>query len=40
VLGVIQCAGLENAVGWLERSNDRKRYPYTTQVFQRTNGVF
>ena len=40
VLGVIQCAGLEGAVGWLERSNDRKRYPHTTQAFQRTNGVF
>jgi hypothetical protein len=40
VLGVIQCAGLEGAVGWLERSNDRKRYPHTTQAFQHTNGVF
>jgi hypothetical protein len=40
LLGVIQCAGLEGAVGWLERSNDRKRYPHTTQVFLRTNGVF
>ena len=40
VLGVIQCAGLEGAVGWLERPNDRKRYPHTTQAFQHTNGVF
>jgi hypothetical protein len=40
LLGVIQCAGLEGAAGWLERSNDRKRYPYTTQVFLATNGVF
>jgi hypothetical protein len=40
VLGVIQCAGLEGAVGWLERSNDRKRYPHTTQAFLQTNGVF
>ncbi len=40
VLGVIQCAGLEGAAGWLERSNDRKRYPHTTQAFTRTNGVF
>ena len=39
-LGVIQCAGLEGAVGWLERPNDRKRYPHTTQAFERTNGVF
>jgi hypothetical protein len=40
LLGVIQCAGLEGAAGWLERSNDRKRYPHTTQVFLNTNGVF
>lgn len=40
VLGVIQCAGLDGAVGWLESSNDRKRYPHTTQAFVRTNGVF
>jgi hypothetical protein len=40
VLGVIQCAGLEGAVGWLERPSDRKRYPHTTQAFLRTNGVF
>lgn len=40
VLGVIQCAGLEGAVGWLERPTDRKRYPHTTQAFLNTNGVF
>lgn len=40
VLGVIQCAGLEGAVGWLERPGDRKRYPHTTQAFGRTNGAF
>ena len=40
LLGVIQCAGLDGAVGWLERPNDRKRYPHTTQAFLRTNGVF
>jgi hypothetical protein len=40
LLGVIQCAGLEGAVGWLERPNDRKRYPHTTQAFLHTNGVF
>lgn len=40
LLGVIQCAGLEGAVGWLERSSDRKRYPHTTQAFQRTNNLF
>jgi hypothetical protein len=40
LLGVIQCAGLEGAVGWLERPMDRKRYPHTTQAFLTTNGVF
>lgn len=40
VLGVIQCAGLEGAVGWLENPSDRKRYPHTTQAFLRSNGIF
>jgi len=40
LLGVIQCAGLDGAVGWLEQQSDRKRYPHTTQAFLRTNGVF
>lgn len=40
MLGVIQCAGLDGAVGWLESPTDRKRYPHTTQAFLRTNGAF
>lgn len=40
LLGVIQCAGLEGAVGWLERPGDRKKYPHTTQAFMNTNGAF
>jgi hypothetical protein len=40
VLGVIQVAGLEGAVNWLEHPNDRKRYPHTTQTFLHTNNVF
>lgn len=40
VLGVIQAAGLEGAVGWLENPGDRKRYPHTTAAFVRCNGVF
>jgi hypothetical protein len=40
VLGVIQCAGLEGATGWLEKVSDRRRYPHTTQAFTRTNGLF
>lgn len=40
VLGVIQCAGLDGAVGWLENQRDRKRFPHTTAAFVHTNGVF
>lgn len=40
VLGVIQAAGLEGAVGWFNKTNDRKKFPHTTQAFARTNGVF
>ena len=40
LLGVIQCAGLDGAVGWLERSSDRRKFPHTTQTFLSTNGVF
>lgn len=40
LLGVIQCAGLEGAVGWLEQPGDRRRYPNTTQAFLNTNGIF
>lgn len=40
VLGVIQAAGLEGAVGWLETSGDRKKFQHTTQAFKRTNGVW
>lgn len=40
VLGVIQAAGIDGAVGWLEDPKDRRRFPHTTQAFLRTNGVF
>ena len=40
VMGVIQCAGLDGATGWLEKTGDRKRFPHTTQVFLTTNGIF
>jgi len=40
MLGVIQCAGLDGAVSWLESQRDRKRFPHTTAAFMNTNGVF
>jgi hypothetical protein len=40
LLGVIQAAGLDGAVGWFEDPNDRLRFPHTTHAFLRTNGVF
>ena len=40
VMGVIQCAGLDGATGWLEKTGDRKRFPHTTQAFLTTNGIF
>jgi len=40
VLGVANVAGLDGAVEWFERKEDRKRYPHTTKAFQQTNGVF
>lgn len=40
LVGVAQVAGLEGAVGWFERKEDRKRFPHTTTAFKRTNGVF
>ncbi len=40
VLGVIQAAGLEGAVGWLANAEDRRRFPNTSAAFLRTNGLF
>jgi hypothetical protein len=40
LLGTISAAGLEGAASWLEDESDRKRFPGTTGVFLRTNGVF
>ncbi len=40
MLGVIQAAGLDGAVGWFEDPADRLRFPHTTAAFLRTNGVF
>ena len=40
LLGVIQCAGLDGATSWLERSGDRKKFPHTTQAFLNTNGIY
>jgi hypothetical protein len=40
MLGVIQCAGLDNAVSWFESKLDRKKFPHTTSAFRNTNGAF
>lgn len=40
LLGLIQAAGLEGAYEWLEKPADRKRFPHTTAMFLKTNGVF
>jgi hypothetical protein len=40
MLGVIQAAGLDGAVGWLENPGDRKKFPHTTMAFLNTNGAF
>jgi hypothetical protein len=40
MLGLASVAGLEGAIEWLQRPEDRTRYPYTTQAFLRSNGAF
>ena len=40
VLALAAVGGLEGAIGWLERTSDREKYPHTTQAFMRCNGVF
>lgn len=40
IMGVIAAAGLEGAADWLDNPSDRDRFPHTTAVFVRTNGVF
>jgi hypothetical protein len=40
VLGVVQAAGVDGAIGWFRNPEDRRRFGGTTAVFNRTNGVF
>lgn len=40
VLGVVQAAGIDGAVGWFRSPEDRRRFSGTTAVFARANGVF
>jgi len=40
LLGVCSVAGLEGAIGWLRSKDERKRFPNTTNLFLRTNGIF
>lgn len=40
MLGVVQAAGLEGAVSWMDSAEDRRKFRGTTAQFMRTNGVF
>ena len=40
VLGVVQAAGLDGAIKWLEHPGDRKKFQHTTNAFRATNGCF
>lgn len=40
VLAVVQAAGVEGATSWFRSPEDRRRFPGTTAVFSRANGVF
>jgi hypothetical protein len=40
VFGVVNAAGVENARSWLTHEEDRHRFPHTTDIFLRTNGMF
>jgi hypothetical protein len=40
LLGVLSVAGVEGLAGWLGSYEDRQRFPYTTNLFLQTNGMF
>lgn len=40
ILAVVKSAGLDNARSWFERPEDRTKFPKTTEMFLKANGVF
>ena len=40
VLGLTHCAGIKGAISWLSNESDMERFPNTTQIFSRANGIF
>ena len=40
LLAVMHHAGVENASKWLDSSDERRKFPNTTEAFKRSNGCF
>jgi len=40
LLALVSQAGIKGAKGWLNKPKERERFPYTTQTFLETNGIF
>jgi hypothetical protein len=40
LLGLASQAGIKGAKSWLEKPQERERFPHTTQTFLETNGIF
>lgn len=40
LLGILSVAGVDGLAGWLSSPEDRQRFPYTTNLFLQTNGMF
>lgn len=40
ILAVIKSAGMDHARSWFVNSGDRKKFPKTTEMFSKANGVF
>lgn len=38
--GLVSAAGMKGAEKWLNKSEDRVKYPGSTQVYNETNGLF
>jgi len=40
LLGIAAVAGVDGTTKWLTSESDRKRFPHTTNMFLRCNGIF